>query len=99
MRIVRWSIGGLRRVCGVGEDRRIKRILIAILALSSLLVAAAPAAAASRGAAALPRDLGPGVSGQTHSKTGAVRFIGPSAGRPITRPAGVGADAPPREAA
>jgi bacillolysin len=76
-----------------------KRILIAVLALSTLLVSAAPAAAASQRAAALRRDLGPAVRVAQHRETGAVRFVGAAAGKPIPRPSGVSASAPPAEAA
>jgi hypothetical protein len=57
----------------------VKRILIALLALSSLLIAAAPAGAASKQAAALKRDLGSGVKVAQHRETGAVRFVGAAA--------------------
>ena len=77
-----------------------KRILIALLALSSLLVSAAPAAAASQRAAALKRELGLGRQGRASRKTGLVRFVGTRAGRPIPRAARVSASArrraPPR---
>ena len=76
-----------------------KRILIALLALSSLLVTAAPAAAASQRAAALRRDLGSGVKVAQHRETGAVRFVGAAAGKRIARPSGVSASAPPADAA
>jgi bacillolysin len=76
-----------------------KRILIALLALSSLLVTAAPAAAASQRAAALKRELGSGAKVATSRETGLVRFVGTRAGRPIPRPAGVSRSAAPRTAA
>ena len=76
-----------------------KRILIALLALSGLLVTAAPAAAASQRAAALRRDLGSGVKVAQHRETGAVRFVGAAAGKRIARPSGVSASAPPADAA
>ena len=76
-----------------------KRILIALLALSSLLFTAGPAAAASQRAAALRRDLGPGVKVAQHRETGAVRFVGAAAGKRIARPSGVSASAPPADAA
>ena len=76
-----------------------KRILIALLALSSLLVTAAPAAAASERAAALRRDLGSGVKVAQHRGTGVVRFVGAAAGKRIARPSGVSASAPPADAA
>ena len=75
-----------------------KRIIVAVAALSSLL-SAGPAAAASREAAALRRDLGPSVRVAEHRETGKVRFIGTAAGRPIARPRGVRATASPRVAA
>jgi bacillolysin len=76
-----------------------KRILIALLALSSLLVSAAPAAAASQRAAALRRDLGSDVKVAQHRETGAVRFVGAAAGKRIARPSGVSASAPAADAA
>jgi bacillolysin len=76
-----------------------KRTLIALLALSSLLVTAAPAAAASERAAALKRELGSGARVATSRETGVVRFVGTAAGRPLARPAGVSASAPARDVA
>jgi bacillolysin len=76
-----------------------KRTLIALLALSGLLVTAAPAAAASERAAALKRDLGSGVKVSQHRETGAVRFVGAATGKRIARPSGVSASAPPADAA
>jgi bacillolysin len=76
-----------------------KRILIALLALSSLLVTAAPAAAASERAAALKRDLGTGAKVAVSRDTGLVRFVGSAARRPFARPPGVSASAPPRDVA
>lgn len=65
-----------------------KRILIALLALSSLLVTAAPAAAASQRAASLRRDLGSGVKVAQHRETGTVRFVGAAAGKRIAPASG-----------
>jgi Zn-dependent metalloprotease len=76
-----------------------KRILIALLALSSLLVSAAPAAAASQRAAALKRELGSGVKVATSRATGLVRFVGTTPGRPIPREVDVTTSAPPVDAA
>jgi bacillolysin len=76
-----------------------KRILIALLAVASLLVTAAPAAAASERAAALRRDLGTGAKVAVSRDTGLVRFVGSAARRPFARPAGVSASAPPRDVA
>ena len=64
-----------------------KRTLIALLALSSLLVTAAPAAAASERAAVLKRELGAGAKVATSRETGLVRFVG-TASRPASRAPG-----------
>ena len=74
------------------------RTLAAALAVLGALTLAAPAHA-SRASDALKRELGPGVRVAAHGSTGQVRFVGTAAGRPIPRPAGVSATAPPREAA
>ena len=73
------------------------RIIAAALGLTAaLLVTANPAVAASGEAAALKRELGPGVRVAEHHATGKVRFVGTAAGRPIGRPAGLRAGASPR---
>ena len=55
------------------------RILVAALAVLGALALAAPALAASGQAAALKRELGPGVKVATHGETGQVRFVGAAA--------------------
>ena len=47
----------------------------------------------------LKRELGAGVRVAEHRETGRVRFVGAPAGRPISRPPGVDASAPPAQAA
>ncbi len=57
---------------------------------------AAPAAGGDRpSAAALERELGPGVDVKLHRETGFVRFIGTEPGQPIDRPDGVARGASP----
>jgi bacillolysin len=46
-------------------------------------------------AARLAKELGPGVTVALHRRTGEVRFVGTSTGRPIPRPAGLGPGASP----
>ena len=71
---------------------------IGLVLVGALASGVAPAAAADR-AAALKRELGPGVRVAEHRGTGLVRFVGTSAGRPIARPSGLSASAAPSAAA
>ena len=75
------------------------RITVAVLVAAAALAFASPAPAASGKAAALKRDLGGGVRVSEHRGTGLVRFLGTPAGRPIARPSGVRASAPPAKVA
>ncbi|MDP9295022.1 MAG: M4 family metallopeptidase, partial [Actinomycetota bacterium] len=50
-------------------------------------------------AAQLKRELGQGVRVAEHRETGMVRFVGTTSGKPIPRPSGLGASAPPRTVA
>ena len=71
---------------------------IGLVLVGALASGVAPAAAADR-AAALKRELGPGVRVSEHRGTGLVRFVGTSAGRPIARPSGLSASVAPSVAA
>jgi len=71
---------------------------IGLVLIGALASGIAPAAAADR-AAALKRELGPGVRVSEHRGTGLVRFVGTSAGRPIARPSGLSASVAPSAAA
>ena len=78
--------------------RSVKRSIV-LAVLLAVLDAAAPAVAAGSRAAALRRALGPDARVMQHRDTGLVRFVGSRAGRPLARPAGVAASAPPAAAA
>ena len=71
---------------------------IGLVLVGALASGVAPAAAADR-AAALKRELGPGVRVSEHRDTGLVRFVGTSAGRPIARPSGLSSSVAPSVAA
>jgi len=77
---------------------RTRRFPLAVAALV-VLGAFGPGSAALAGvgdeAATLKRELGPDVRVAEHRETGKVRFLGTHPGRPIARPRGVGASAPP----
>ncbi|HYM56954.1 MAG TPA: M4 family metallopeptidase [Solirubrobacteraceae bacterium] len=81
------------------------RIRRSVFAVASLFVLAgfAPGAAAVAAvgdrAARLKRELGQGVRVAEHRETGKVRFVGTEPGKPISRPAGLSASAPPKTVA
>ena len=70
-------------------------VVVGLLALAPSPSHSAGSQADERHAAELELRLGPGVTVSIHEATGAARFIGTAPGRPIPRPAGVPAGAPP----
>jgi Zn-dependent metalloprotease len=70
------------------------RVPLAVLTVLGALALAAPAQAAADKAAALKRELGPGVRVAAHAETGQVRFVAAGRGAAIPSGAARGASAP-----